>query len=173
VLALALTLGLPACGERPLVVPPHAPAGLTSAVEARGQGEVEVGAVPPDFVAIAHDGTEVRLSALAGRPVVLWFYSKDETPGAVREASDFRDAFVAFAARGAVPNTYGILGRQTFVVGAGGTLERIYRTVELPGHAADVLESVEGGAGGGGGGEKEGEKGSAIDRRPAASALPI
>ena len=40
-----------------------------------------VGTEAPDFSAEAHDGTTVKLSALRGQPVVLYFYPKDETPG--------------------------------------------------------------------------------------------
>jgi peroxiredoxin Q/BCP len=52
-----------------------------------------VGAVAPDFTAVAHDGTKVQLSKLAGRYVVLYFYPKDDTPGCTKEACDFRDAW--------------------------------------------------------------------------------
>lgn len=40
-----------------------------------------VGEVAPDFVLSADDGTNVRLSGLHGKPVVLFFYPKDDTPG--------------------------------------------------------------------------------------------
>jgi peroxiredoxin Q/BCP len=46
----------------------------------------------PDFTAVAHDGSQVKLSAFAGRPVVLYFYPKDDTPGCTVEACGFRDA---------------------------------------------------------------------------------
>jgi thioredoxin-dependent peroxiredoxin len=39
------------------------------------------GARAPDFTAQAHDGTTVRLAALEGQPVVLYFYPRDATPG--------------------------------------------------------------------------------------------
>lgn len=42
---------------------------------------VAQGAVAPDFTAPAHDGTTVQMSKLAGQPVVLYFYPKDNTPG--------------------------------------------------------------------------------------------
>ena len=35
----------------------------------------------PDFTIAAHDGKDVTLSSLRGKPVVLYFYPKDETPG--------------------------------------------------------------------------------------------
>jgi peroxiredoxin Q/BCP len=53
---------------------------------------VEVGAKAPDFTLAADDGSRVKLSALKGNPVVLYFYPKDDTPGCTREACAFRDA---------------------------------------------------------------------------------
>lgn len=50
------------------------------------------GSKAPDFTATAHDGTKVTLSAFKGRPVVLYFYPKDDTPGCTVEACGFRDA---------------------------------------------------------------------------------
>ncbi len=51
----------------------------------------ELGSLAPDFELPADDGTTVALSALRGRPVVLYFYPKDDTPGCTTEACDFRD----------------------------------------------------------------------------------
>jgi peroxiredoxin Q/BCP len=45
----------------------------------------------PAFSLTADDGRTVRLSELAGRPVVLYFYPKDDTPGCTKEACGFRD----------------------------------------------------------------------------------
>lgn len=50
------------------------------------------GGKAPDFKAVAHDGSAVRLSDFKGRPVVLYFYPKDDTPGCTVEACGFRDA---------------------------------------------------------------------------------
>ncbi len=49
------------------------------------------GTMAPEFEAPAHDGTTVKLTALRGRPVVLYFYPKDDTPGCTAEAIAFRD----------------------------------------------------------------------------------
>jgi peroxiredoxin Q/BCP len=43
----------------------------------------------------------VRIGALAGKTVVVYFYPKDETPGCTREACSFRDAWAAIAKTGA------------------------------------------------------------------------
>ena len=40
-----------------------------------------VGKPAPDFTATAQDGPTVHLAALKGKPVVVYFYPKDETPG--------------------------------------------------------------------------------------------
>lgn len=52
---------------------------------------IEEGAKAPDFTLPADDGTKIKLSALRGQPVVLYFYPKDDTPGCTREACAFRD----------------------------------------------------------------------------------
>ena len=62
---------------------------------------VEEGEAAPDFALPADDGRQVRLSQLRGRPVVLYFYPKDDTPGCTREACAFRDKSAELAARGA------------------------------------------------------------------------
>jgi peroxiredoxin Q/BCP len=58
------------------------------------------GQLAPDFELTADDGSSVRLSALRGRPVVLYFYPKDDTPGCTTEACDFRDRQAQLAAAG-------------------------------------------------------------------------
>jgi peroxiredoxin Q/BCP len=52
---------------------------------------IEPGAKAPAFTLTADDGSQVRLADLAGRPVVLYFYPKDDTPGCTKEACAFRD----------------------------------------------------------------------------------
>lgn len=42
---------------------------------------LEVGAQAPDFTAEAHDGTTLAMKDLTGKPVVVYFYPKDATPG--------------------------------------------------------------------------------------------
>ena len=54
------------------------------------------GTEAPDFTLPADDGSTVTLSALRGRPVVLFFYPKDNTPSCTVEACSFRDAFPRF-----------------------------------------------------------------------------
>ena len=54
----------------------------------------------PDFTLTSDSGETVRLRDLRGRPVVLYFYPKDDTPGCTKEACEFRDAYDEFRARG-------------------------------------------------------------------------
>jgi len=61
---------------------------------------VAVGKKVPEFTAAATGG-DVRLSALKGRKVVLYFYPKDNTPGCTNQGSDFRDRHDAFVEAGA------------------------------------------------------------------------
>ncbi|HEX3552224.1 MAG TPA: thioredoxin-dependent thiol peroxidase [Thermoanaerobaculia bacterium] len=63
---------------------------------------VEEGQSAPDFTLPADDGRKVKLSDLRGKPVVLYFYPKDDTPGCTREACAFRDRTADLAAKGAV-----------------------------------------------------------------------
>ncbi|MBI5607524.1 MAG: thioredoxin-dependent thiol peroxidase [Deltaproteobacteria bacterium] len=58
----------------------------------------EVGTLAPDFSLPADDGATVTLSALRGRPVVVYFYPRDDTPGCTTEACDFRDRQAQLAA---------------------------------------------------------------------------
>ena len=63
---------------------------------------VEEGKPAPDFTLMSDSGKPITLSALRGKPVVLYFYPKDDTPGCTVEAVGFRDAYSEFEQRGAV-----------------------------------------------------------------------
>jgi peroxiredoxin Q/BCP len=54
----------------------------------------------PDFELEGDDMHKLRLSQLIGRPVVLYFYPKDDTSGCTREAKDFSCLAGEFAALG-------------------------------------------------------------------------
>ncbi len=57
----------------------------------------KVGNKAPDFTLPATGDQKIKLSALRGRPVVLYFYPKDSTPGCTLEGQDFRDRHADFA----------------------------------------------------------------------------
>ena len=63
---------------------------------------IEEGSKAPDFTLPTHDGKKLKLSSLAGAPVVLYFYPKDDTPGCTKEACGFRDAKAKLAKHEAV-----------------------------------------------------------------------
>ena len=56
----------------------------------------------PDFTLQSDSGASVTLSDLRGRPVVLYFYPRDDTPGCTAEACEFRDAWSDVEKAGAV-----------------------------------------------------------------------
>ncbi len=67
-----------------------------------GTSTVQAGDVAPDFALPDASGKTVRLSDFRGRkPVVLYFYPKDDTPGCTKEACTFRDQYRDFEDAGA------------------------------------------------------------------------
>jgi peroxiredoxin Q/BCP len=67
-----------------------------------------IGKPAPAFTLPDQDGTRVSLKDFRGRPVVLYWYPKDNTPGCTAQACELRDTFPRFKASGAV-----ILGAST------------------------------------------------------------
>jgi peroxiredoxin Q/BCP len=63
---------------------------------------IEEGQSAPDFTLPADNGKDVKLSDFRGKPVVLYFYPKDDTPGCTKEACAFRDRSQDLKDRGAV-----------------------------------------------------------------------
>jgi len=187
--AVVVTLvALAACNSSPPTPAPAsaaAPAvasvpGPTTATAAGDTADPLVGKPAPDFTATAQDGTSVHIAALKGKPVVVYFYPKDETPGCTKEACSFRDAWAPLAKTGAVlvgvsadsldshkafvahwklpfllvSDPDGSIGkqygvpfesyhhRQTFVVGADGTVKKVYRKVDVSVHAQQILDDL-------------------------------
>lgn len=149
---------------------------------------IEEGVTAPDFTLKDDHGNEVRLSDFRGKPVVLYFYPKDDTPGCTREACAFRDRTPELKARGAAilgvspddvtshgkfrdrhslnfplladvghhvadqygawreKNMYGKMSmgiqRSTFLIDAAGTVRKVWKRVNVDGHASDVLASL-------------------------------
>lgn len=142
----------------------------------------------PDFELLDETGAPRRLSDYRGKPVVLYFYPKDDTPGCTKEACSFRDDYSVYEEAGVVilgvspdspkshakfkekynlPFTlladeehqvcelYGAWGRKkfmgreydgvlrtTFVIGADGTILRVFPDVKPEGHSKEVLASL-------------------------------
>lgn len=151
-------------------------------------GDIKAGDKAPGFTAPADAGREVSLAQFAGKPVILYFYPKDDTPGCTKQAMGFSDLADDFAAAGAVVigvskdtaakhdkfrdkhglkvilasdadsdicERYGVwveksmygktylgIERATFLIGADGTVARVWRKVKVPGHVEEVLDAV-------------------------------
>ncbi|AIB12282.1 alkyl hydroperoxide reductase [Azospirillum argentinense] len=63
---------------------------------------MEAGTPAPDFTMPTDGGGSVTLSALRGKPVILYFYPKDDTSGCTSEACGFRDQLPDFSGLDAV-----------------------------------------------------------------------
>lgn len=143
----------------------------------------------PDFDLPDDAGNKVKLSKLKGRPVVVYFYPKDDTSGCTVEAKDFSSLKKKFEALGAevlgispdsvkshdkfkckyelvhtlladeektAAEAYGVwveksmygkkymgVERSTFLIDAKGRIAKSWRKVKVPGHAEDVLDTLE------------------------------
>jgi len=62
----------------------------------------------PDFSALTQTGERLSLQDFKGKPVILYFYPKDDTPGCTKEACAFRDSYSEFKKAGAI-----VLGAST------------------------------------------------------------
>ena len=62
----------------------------------------QAGAEAPRFTLPSDRGEDVSLESLRGRPVVLYFYPKDDTSGCTTQACEFRDSWAEVQGRGAV-----------------------------------------------------------------------
>jgi peroxiredoxin Q/BCP len=58
--------------------------------------KIEVGKKAPAFTLADETGARIKLSDLAGRWLVLYFYPKDDTPGCTIEACEFTSGFSGF-----------------------------------------------------------------------------
>lgn len=63
---------------------------------------LEANTPAPDFTLLDETGTPRSLKEFRGKPVVLYFYPKDDTPGCTKEACSFRDDYQAYAEAGVV-----------------------------------------------------------------------
>jgi thioredoxin-dependent peroxiredoxin len=63
---------------------------------------IEEGKPAPNFELRSDSGDTVSLAGLRGKPVVLYFYPRDDTPGCTAQACGIRDAYGEFEQAGAV-----------------------------------------------------------------------
>ena len=61
--------------------------------------ELQIGDKAPSFLLEADGGGKIGLESYQGRPLIVYFYPKDDTPGCTQEACDFRDNFGDFKRR--------------------------------------------------------------------------
>src|SRR5262245_27437650 len=74
----------------------------TTTARRRETSVIEEGKPAPEFALVSDSGETVTLSALRGKPVVLYFYPKDDTPGCTTQACGIRDAYGEFERAAAV-----------------------------------------------------------------------
>jgi peroxiredoxin Q/BCP len=79
-----------------------APPPTASSTAGATDGDPLLGKPAPDFTATAQDGTSVHLSALKGKPIIVYFYPQDETSDCTKEACSLRDTLTALGKTGAV-----------------------------------------------------------------------
>ena len=56
----------------------------------------------PDFELVDSNGNVRSLKEFRGKPVVLYFYPKDDTPGCTKEACSFRDDYSVYKEAGVI-----------------------------------------------------------------------
>ncbi len=146
------------------------------------------GDAAPDFQMPATGGRTVSLADYKGKPFVLYFYPKADTPGCTKEACAFQEALPKFGEIGLdvigvspdkikpiekfaakynltfplasdeghpVADRYGTwveksmygrkymgMERTTFLIGADGKVQKVWRKVSVPGHADDVMKAA-------------------------------
>ncbi|XP_058180639.1 peroxiredoxin Q, chloroplastic-like isoform X2 [Rhododendron vialii] len=119
--------------------------------------KVNKGGVPPSFTLKDQEGRNVTLSKFKGKPVVVYFYPADETPGCTKQAfaKKYRLPYTLLSDEGnkirkewGVPaDLFGTLpGRQTYVLDKNGVVQLIYNNQFQPEKHIDetlkILQSI-------------------------------
>jgi len=61
---------------------------------------LSIGDIAPNFTVNDTNGKPISLSDYAGKPIVIYFYPKDDTPGCTKEACSFRDNYDQYLSKG-------------------------------------------------------------------------
>lgn len=101
---------------------------------------LEVGTKAPDFTLLDQNGDSVSLSGFSGKKVILYFYSKDNTPGCTKQACNYSDNYLAFKEKNIV-----VIGISKDTVVAHKKFEEKYQLpfILLANPELDVLESYD------------------------------
>src|ERR671913_212840 len=115
----------------------------------RTKDKVDVGSKAPEFALPSQSREMVSLGDFLGeKPVVLFFYPKDDTPGCTREACAFRDEYERFKELDAevrriygVPKTLGLFpGRVTYVIDQEGVVRHVFSSqIGVERHVAEAV----------------------------------
>jgi peroxiredoxin Q/BCP len=97
---------------------------------------VEPGRKAPAFPLPDQDGRTRRLKDYPGRPLILYFYPKDDTP-------EVADRYGVWQKKSLYGRPYMGVARLTYLIGPDGTVARRWDNVKVDGHAADVLRAVD------------------------------
>ena len=103
----------------------------------------KLGNKAPDFTLPATGDKTIKLSALRGHPVVLYFYPKDSTPGCTQEGAAFSTLHAAFAQHGAVIlgiSRDGLKSHENFKAKQGFPFELLADTEETACQRYDVIK---------------------------------
>ena len=125
---------------------------------------IEPGKKAPAFALKDQKGDTHRLSDYEGRPVILYFYPKDDTPGCTQETCEFQahlptlkpsKAVVLGDADHAVAEKYGVwqerslygrkymgIARTTYLIGPDGKVAQRWDNVKVNGHVEAVTEAL-------------------------------
>jgi peroxiredoxin Q/BCP len=131
---------------------------------------IEPGKKAPAFALKDQTGKTHRLSEYAGRPVILYFYPKDDTPGCTKEACAFQESLPKFktskaavlgvsildeASKAKFAKKYGVwqeksqygrtymgIARTTYLIGPDGKVRKRWDKVKVDGHADEVLAAL-------------------------------
>ena len=94
--------GPAASAAAPASQPAPSAAPAVASQSAADSSLLAVGADVPDVSAVAQDGKTVKLRALKGKPVIVYFYPKDDTTGCTIEAKGIRDQYSELNSRAVV-----------------------------------------------------------------------
>lgn len=101
---------------------------------------LEIGTKAPDFTLLDQNGDSVSLSEFSGKKVILYFYSKDNTPGCTKQACNYSENYLAFKEKNIV-----VIGISKDTVVAHKKFEEKYQLpfILLANSELDVLESYD------------------------------